>query len=71
MWLPRAFRKPDGEFVQNSFQRMVCWLIESAEDPECFAAVASVFVALCVLALIVWGIADVFSRDGLQGLGLK
>jgi hypothetical protein len=75
----RAIRKPDLEFVPNSLARMAGWVIESTDDPECFVVVALACAALCILGLIVLGIgaaaseiaADVFSRDGLQGLGLR
>ena len=80
MSLLRAIRKPDGEFVLNSLTRMAGWAIESMfDDPECFVLVTVACAALCILGLIVWGIgaavsdiaANVFSRDGLQGLGLR
>jgi len=76
----RAIRNPDGEFVLNSLARMAGWVIESMfDDPECFVLVTLACAALCIVGLLVWGIgaavSDIasngFSRDGLQGLGLR
>jgi hypothetical protein len=71
-----AIRKPDGELIAGSLARMAGWVIESADEPECFVMVALVCAGLCILGLIVAGIgaaaseiaADVFSRDDFQGL---
>ncbi len=60
-----------GEPVSGTLARMAGWLLEAAEDPQCFVVMLLLCGVVAVVLIAVSAVGGLFLGDGFPGLGLR